>query len=134
MRLMVSSLIMLAGGWLAETSILDKVSGFVIGMLGWLYIVNEVHRGSAGKQAAKLATGGGKKAFETVRSIVSIGWIIYPLGYALAYIIHGGGWAPNSYGEEMLVNIMYNLADLVNKGAFGMAVWAAAKYDQRGGR
>merc|ERR1712137_968854 len=98
-------------------------------MCGWLYVVNEVHRGEAGKMADKLASGGAKKAFESIRSIVTIGWTIYPLGFALAYIIHGGGWAPNSYGECMCVNILYNLADLVNKGAFGMCVWSAAKSD-----
>ena len=133
-RLMVSSLIMLAAGWLAETNILDKVSGFVVGCAGWLYIVNETYRGEAGQTAAKLASGGGKMAFETVRSIVAIGWTIYPIGYALGYLVHFGGWAPNSYGEAMLVNVTYNLADLINKGAFGMAIWAAAKSDQRAGR
>lgn len=125
-RLMKASLLMLASGWLAECCILDKASGFICGMSGWLYIVSEVHNGPAGIQAAKLAKGGAKQAFESVRSIVTIGWVIYPLGYALAYVIHGGGWAPNSYGEAMVVNILYNLADLVNKGAFGMCVWAAA--------
>merc|ERR1712054_563663 len=29
----------------------------------------------------KLATCGAKQAFESVRSIVTIGWLIYPLGY-----------------------------------------------------
>jgi len=53
-RLMIASLIMLGAGWLAETDILDKVSGFVIGMAGWLYIVNEVHNGEAGKMADKV--------------------------------------------------------------------------------
>jgi bacteriorhodopsin len=130
-RLMVSSLLMLLAGWLAETDILDKVSGFVVGCLGWLYVVAEVWSGGAGKAAASKATGGGRQAFETVRAIVTFGWTIYPIGYALAYIVHGGGWAPNSYGETMLVNICYNLADLVNKGAFGMAVWAAAKSETR---
>jgi bacteriorhodopsin len=128
-RLMLASLVMLGAGWLGETSILDKVTGFVVGMGGWLYIVNEVHNGSAGKMADKLATGGAKQAFESVRSIVTIGWLIYPLGYALAYLVANGSFATNSYGEALVVNCVYNIADLVNKGAFGMCVWAAAKSD-----
>ena len=30
--------------------------------------------------------------------------------------------------DEM--NILYNVADLVNKGAFGMMIWYAAKHDE----
>lgn len=128
-RLMAASIIMLGAGWLGETDILDKVSAFVVGMLGWLYIINEVHQGEAGQMAAKLARGGARQAFENIRAIVTIGWLIYPLGYALAYLIHGDGWAANSYKEQEIVNIVYNLADLVNKGAFGICIWMAAKSD-----
>merc|ERR1719181_531927 len=39
MRLMLASLVMLGAGWLGETSILEKITGFAIGICGWLYIV-----------------------------------------------------------------------------------------------
>jgi hypothetical protein len=38
-----------------------------------------------------------------------------------------------SYHAQSVVNIVYNVADLVNKGAFGLAIWAAAKSDTKRG-
>jgi len=64
----------------------------------------------------------------TLRLIVSIGWIMYPLGYYMVYL------GPTfSYHAQSAINIVYNLADLVNKGAFGLAIWAAAKSDTKRG-
>jgi hypothetical protein len=31
--------------------------------------------------------------------------------------------------DENTLNIVYNIADLVNKGAFGLAIWVAATSD-----
>ena len=47
-----------------------------------------------------------------------------PLGYAIGYFSPGGVDA-NS------LNIIYNLADLINKTAFGLAIWAAAVADSQ---
>ena len=44
-----------------------------------------------------------------------------PIGIVGGYF--GGGVDANS------LNIIYNLADLINKTAFGLAIWAAAKAD-----
>jgi len=127
-RLLFTSLVMLFGGWFAETDQLDKVSGFVIGMSGWLYILYEVFAGEASRIAVGLkGNKSAQQAFYWLRLIVSVGWSIYPIGYAVAFIISFGGWAPNSYMVvQVWRNVIYNLADLVNKGAFGMCVWSAA--------
>ena len=53
-----------------------------------------------------------------MRMIVTIGWAIYPLGYVFGYL--AGGIDATS------LNIIYNLADFVNKLAFGLVIWAAA--------
>jgi bacteriorhodopsin len=53
-----------------------------------------------------------------MRMIVTIGWAIYPLGYVFGYL--AGGIDSNT------LNIIYNLADFVNKLAFGLVIWAAA--------
>ena len=50
--------------------------------------------------------------------IVTIGWAIYPLGYLFGHLF--GGIDPNTS------NIIYNLADFVNKLAFGLVIWVAA--------
>ena len=51
---------------------------------------------------------------------MTIGWAIYPIGYVVGYT--GGGSAEG-------LNIIYNLADFVNKIAFGVVIWAAATSD-----
>ena len=59
-----------------------------------------------------------------MRWIVLVGWAIYPLGYMM-----GNDMIPG-FGEGDM-NIIYNLADLVNKTAFGMMVWYAATMDTK---
>jgi bacteriorhodopsin len=53
-----------------------------------------------------------------MRWIVTVGWAIYPIGYVLGYM---AGTA-----DQETLNIVYNLADLVNKIAFGLLIWYAA--------
>merc|ERR1711972_440610 len=60
-----------------------------------------------------------KKSYSTMRFIVSVGWSIYPLGYFFGYL--QGGVA------DSILNLVYNLADFVNKIAFCLAIWASAK-------
>ena len=60
-----------------------------------------------------------------MRVIVTIGWAIYPLGYGFGYLV--GGVDANS------LNVIYNLADFINKIAFGLVIWAAA-VQSAGGR
>merc|ERR1712167_396996 len=60
-----------------------------------------------------------KTAFNTMRFIVSVGWSIYPLGYFFGYLTGVVSDAP--------LNLIYNLADFVNKIWFCLAIWAAAK-------
>jgi len=80
--------------------------------------------------AAKLPTAASKSAFNTLKVIFSIGWTIYPIGFAIAYLCFfdqpAGVLSALAMGA---LNIIYNLADLVNKGAFGLAVWSAAASD-----
>ena len=123
-RLLGASLVMLVFGFLGEAGILDATLGFVIGMAGWIYIIYEVFSGEASKLAAGSGNKGGQFAFNTLRLILTAGWAIYPIGSFLGYL--GGGTDANT------VNIIYNVADLVNKTAFGLAIWAGAKMDSEG--
>ena len=124
-RLLGASLVMLVFGFLGEAGLLDATLGFVIGMAGWIYIIYEVFSGEASKLAAGSGNKGGIFAFNTLRLILTAGWFIYPVGYFLGYL--GGGADTNT------VNIIYNIADLVNKTAFGLAIWAGAKMDSENG-
>ena len=120
-RLLIASLVMLIGGYLGETGIWDPSIGFSIGFIAWLYIIYEIFKGPAAKANANSGNAASQQAFTTIKWIVTIGWAIYPLGYVLGYF---GG-----INNPQALNIVYNLADLLNKTAFGLAIWAAAKAD-----
>jgi len=117
-RLLIGSLIMIIGGYLGEAEYISRMLGFVIGMSGWIYILYEIFSGEAGITAAKSGSKPFVTAFNALRMIVTIGWAIYPLGYIFGYF--GGGIDENS------LNVIYNLADFINKIAFGLIIWAAA--------
>ena len=117
-RLFVGSLVMLIGGYLGEAGFINATLGFVIGMAGWIFILYEIFAGEASKVNAAEAPDSVKTAYNTMKWIVTIGWAIYPIGYFMGYM--AGGADANS------LNIIYNLADVVNKIAFCLAIWAAA--------
>ena len=117
-RLLIGSLVMLIGGYLGEAGYINATLGFIIGMAGWVYILYEVFSGEAGKAAAKSGNKALVTAFGAMRMIVTVGWAIYPLGYVFGYLT--GGVDANS------LNVVYNLADFINKIAFGLVIWAAA--------
>ena len=117
-RLMIGTMVMLVGGYLGEAGFINATVGFVIGMAGWGYILYEIFAGEAGKVAADSAPASVQSAFNTMRLIVTVGWAIYPLGYFFGYLT--GGVDANS------LNLIYNVADIVNKIGFCLAIWAAA--------
>jgi bacteriorhodopsin len=120
-KLLIASLVMLIGGYVGETNELYETQGFVVGMIGWLYIIWEIFKGEASQLNENSGNAASQQAFKTIRAIVTFGWAIYPIGYYLGYM--GGGT------DSETVNIVYNLADLVNKVAFGLAIWVAATSD-----
>merc|ERR1711998_296121 len=60
-----------------------------------------------------------QESFSTMRFIVTVGWSIYPLGYCFGYLMGSV--------DDSTLNLVYNLADFVNKIAFCLAIWASAK-------
>ena len=117
-RLLIGSLIMVIGGYLGEAEYISRMLGFVIGMAGWIYILYEIFSGEAGRSAAKSGNKPFVTAFSALRMIVTVGWAIYPLGYIFGYL------ADSVDGESL--NVIYNLADFINKIAFGLIIWIAA--------
>ena len=87
------------------------------------FILFEIFAGEAGKIAETGVSENVQTSFATMRFIVSVGWSIYPLGYFFGYFM--GGVA------DCTLNLVYNLADFVNKIAFCLAIWASAKKDTR---
>ena len=122
-RLFIGSLVMLIAGYLGESGMINATIGFVVGMAGWIYILYEIFAGEAGKVSAADAPASVQSAFNTMRWIVTIGWAIYPLGYFLGYLAGGT--------DAATMNMIYNIADVLNKIGFCLAVWACASSESK---
>merc|ERR1712056_49104 len=119
-KLLGGTVMMLLFGYLGEISAVPAVVGFALGMCGWAFILFEIFAGEAGG-TAKDCSAAVASSFNNMRIIVTLGWSIYPLGYLFGYMMQ-------SVDDDML-NLVYNLADLVNKIAFVLACWSCAKAD-----
>lgn len=120
-RLMVGTLVMLVGGYLGEAGIIGVWPGFIVGMIGWAYIIYEIYGGETGAINASSAPPSVQSAFKLMRGIVLFGWAIYPIGYFLGYLMGG---SPKD--SAAMLNVVYNFADFLNKIAFGVIIWKAA--------
>jgi len=123
-RLLVGTVVMLAFGYAGETGVLPALIGFVIGMAGWGFILYEIFTGEAGGTVGDCSPAVASN-FQTMRLIVTIGWAIYPLGYVLGTLV-------NMPGAEGILNVVYNIADFVNKIGFVLSVWSAGKAESLG--
>ena len=127
-RLLGASIVMLVAGYFGESGAWDVFGDssteiwFVIGLAGWAWILYELWQGEVG-EAAKSGSAGVQYGFNAMKLIVTFGWAIYPIGYMM-----GNGFFDGMNDGDM--NILYNIADLVNKTAFGMMIWYAAKHDE----
>ena len=119
-RLFGASLVMLIAGFLGEADKAPELPMLIIGCLAWFYIIYEIWVGEA-KKGADTASEGTQFAFKAMALILTVGWAIYPIGYYLGM---------DSGGSDNL-NILYNIADVVNKTAFGLMVWYAATMDTK---
>ena len=113
---------MLIAGFAGEAGMINAVVGFIIGLAGWFYILNEIFRGEAA-QISNTVSASVQSAFSACRLVVLVGWAIYPLGYFFGYLMGGV--------DAASLNLIYNLADFVNKIAFGVFIWSAAVQDSQ---
>ena len=120
-RLLIASIVMLVAGYIGEAGLGSVNIFFAIGMVAWFAILYEIFFGVAGYLYSKVTHMPTKAAFSGLRLVVTIGWAIYPIGYAYGYM------TPDP--DVNTLNIIYNLADFINKIAFGMMIWYAAKCD-----
>ena len=90
----------------------------MVGMVGWLYVLGELYFGEASAASAASGNEHVDRAFRSLRLIVTIGWAIYPLGYFMQNL--GGGV------DVATLNVIYNLADFLNKLVFGFVLYQAA--------
>jgi len=62
-------------------------------------------------------------AYNTMMWIIIVGWAIYPAGYVFGYLLGAV--------DASSLNLIYNLADFVNKILFGVVIWKAAIDDKQ---
>ena len=126
-RLLGFSTLMLVFGYLGESGQVSHTIGFGGGMLFWGLCLRELWSGEAAEANAGSKNAAGHYAYDSLKKIVTFGWIIYPAGYALGYFTGD----MNGPANMDLVNQVYNLADFVNKILPGVIVWAAARMDTK---
>jgi len=124
-KLLGGTVIMLACGYCGEIKAFPAWPAFAGGLAGWGFILFEIFAGEAG---GKVKDGACSEAvatsFNNMRMIVTVGWSIYPLGYLFGYLLGSV--------SEVYLNVIYNIADMVNKIAFVLACWSCAKEDSEG--
>ena len=125
-RLLIGSVVMLGFGYAGETGMMSASVAFWPAMAGWGFIVYEIFKGEASQINAGLANANVQKAYKTMLLMVTVGWSIYPIGYAVGYLMNDGGVTGQAAAN---LNLIYNFADFVNKIAFGMAIYIAARSD-----
>jgi bacteriorhodopsin len=121
-KLLIGTLMMLCFGYLGEVAILPAWPAFIAGMCGWFFILAEVFAGEAGKLSSGVSEAV-LTSFKNMRFIVTVGWSIYPLGYLFGYLLGAV--------DDTVLNVIYNIADFVNKIAFVLSCWACAKADSK---
>merc|ERR1712196_425280 len=119
-KLLTGTVLMLAFGYMGEISAVPALVGFVCGMCGWFFILFEIFKGEAGNLSSNCSDAV-KTAFGNMRMIVTVGWAISPAGYFFGFL-----FGPVS---DTALNVIYNIADFVNKIAFVLSCWACAKAD-----
>jgi len=128
-KLIAASLIMLLTGYIGE--VLDRNGSVLWGVLSgaaYFYIVYIIWFG----EVAKLAQTAGPQVAKATRILawfVLVGWAIYPLGYILG--TPGGlfGWQPvaDTVAALKAMDIVYNVADAINKIGFGLVIYALSR-------
>jgi len=120
-RLLIGTLIMLIAGYIGEAGYAPVLPAYIVGMFGWLIILFELFIGEASNINASKAPASVRSAFNLMRLIVTFGWSIYPIGYYFGYLTN-----MDQVQSMQALNIIYNLADLVNKVTFGLIIWSVA--------
>ena len=121
-QLLLGSLVMLIFGYMGEAGLMAAMPAFVIGMLAWLYMIYVLYMG-AGKAAVSSTSASVQTAYNSMLLIIVVGWAIYPLGYVFGYLMGAV--------DSATLNLIYNLADFVNKILFGLVIWKAAMDDRQ---
>ena len=112
-KLLIASILMLLFGFLGELNIIDRVLGFVLGSIFWVYIVYQILYGELQQYKKKINNKTVHFIYNNLKWIIIVGWAIYPLGYIL---------------NNTDMNLVYNIGDFVNKILYALIIWYGSKY------
>merc|ERR1712232_180458 len=124
-KLLIATVLMLGFGYCGETRVMNPWMGFMGGLWGWAFILMEIFTGHAAKASSQCSEAV-RTSFNNMRIIVSVGWAIYPAGYCALMVV------PPSQDPSVALNVVYNLADFVNKIGFVLACWSCATSESEG--
>ena len=117
-RLIVVSMLMVFVRYLGEATFMHPTLAFLIGLVFWLYLLGEFYFGRM-DDVVRASTGDTlRRGYFWLRLIVTIGWAIYPLGNFLT--------AFAGMTDDGSLSVAYNVADILNRMAFGIAVLSTA--------
>lgn len=125
-RLVVVSILMVFVRYLGEAGFMHATLAFLIGLVFWLYVLGELFFGRMDEAVRGSVNEPVQRGYFWLRLIVTVGWAIYPLGN---FITSFGG-----YVDDGSLSVAYNIADFLNRMAFGVAVLATAMLDSEGER
>lgn len=117
-RLLIVSVLMVLFRYLGETGFVHVTLAFLIGIVFWLYILGELFFGKLEAVVSKNKNTSMRKGYFWLRLIITIGWAIYPL---TSFIISFNGLV-----DDGGLSIAYNLAEFINRMAFGLIVLSVA--------
>ena len=128
-KLIFASLIMLVTGYIGE--VLDPAKSVLWGVVSgaaYFYIAYLVWFG----EVAKLSQTAGPQVAKATRILawfVLVGWAIYPLGYILGTPggLFGMTFVSTPEDGEAAMDIVYNIADAINKIGFGLVIYALSR-------
>jgi len=131
-KLIAASIVMLVTGYFGETIDRDNsVMWGVISGAAYFYIVYLIWFG----EVAKLAQSAGPvvaKATRTLAWFVFVGWAIYPIGYILGTPggLFGIQLVSDPAAAARYMDIVYNIADAINKIGFGLVIYALSRTEE----
>jgi bacteriorhodopsin len=128
-KLIFASIVMLVTGYFGETIYCEQsVMWGVISGAAYFYIVYLIWFG----EVAKLAQTAGPQVAKATRVLawfVLVGWAIYPLGYILGTPggLFGVQLVSDPKAAVAAMDIVYNIADAINKIGFGLVIYALSR-------
>ena len=128
-RLLFGSVLMLVAGYIGEAVQPEhNVMWGTISTLGWAVIIYEIYFGEAAKKAATTNIAAVRTGYSVMRWFTLVGWAIYPIGYMLlpGNLLHGFVEGAD-LTKSSPVDLLYNIADAVNKIGFGLVIYYIAK-------